>query len=143
MELTTNKSENYLTIADSKKALTVSVLKSFVRLNKKQKSEEVSIIVEDVLNQFKEVHILDIIEAIKLGSTGEYGRTFNLCVQEFCIWVKEYVKKDNSIDNDLYDYYRRRKDFYLKIRRMPKGFFLSEGDSYVDVSEIGQLKKQW
>lgn len=49
-------------------------------------------LIKDVLDEFKDVNINLITEAIKKGSLGAYGRTYKMSTQEVCIWIREYLK---------------------------------------------------
>jgi len=45
----------------------------------------------DVYNEFKDINPEWVIEGIRRGSLGHYGKTFKLTTQEICIWVRNYL----------------------------------------------------
>lgn len=47
---------------------------------------------QDVIKEFPLMTEDRIIEAIKKGSLGAYGKTYKLTTQEICIWIREYLK---------------------------------------------------
>ena len=48
---------------------------------------------EDVLKAFPDVSIEIIIDAMRRGGLGDFGRTYRLNTQEICIWIKEVLKE--------------------------------------------------
>lgn len=52
---------------------------------------DIKLIVADVLQTFQNVDKKVILEAIKKGSLGCFGRTYRLSSQEVCLWVREYL----------------------------------------------------
>lgn len=57
---------------------------------------EPNLILTDIEREFKSVDVKSIQEAIRLGSTGKYGRTYRLTSQEVCFWIREYLKEKNK-----------------------------------------------
>jgi len=53
---------------------------------------DVTNIIKDVLNEFKDVSENDITQAIKKGSLGYYGKTYRFSTQEVMLWIMEYLK---------------------------------------------------
>jgi len=51
--------------------------------------------VEDLLSEFPRLKDEDLIQAIRSGGLGKYGRTYKLCTQEVCIWIREFLKEKN------------------------------------------------
>lgn len=49
----------------------------------------------DAIDTFPNLRIEQFAEALKLGSLGEYGKTYKLTVQEVCIWIRTY-KRDRT-----------------------------------------------
>jgi hypothetical protein len=52
-------------------------------------------IVTDLMLEFSHVNTNDILQAIRNGGLGMYGKTYKLTTQEICIWIRTYLK-DNS-----------------------------------------------
>ena len=52
--------------------------------------------IQDVASEFPNTKLKTIIEAIRKGSLGAYGRTYKLNTQEVCFWIKEYLKQQNK-----------------------------------------------
>lgn len=48
---------------------------------------------KDILQEHNSVSIETLREAIKKGSSGDYGRTFKLCTQEVLIWIRKYLEE--------------------------------------------------
>ena len=48
--------------------------------------------INDIYDEFKNLLIKDIRQAIRNGSMGIYGKTFTLSTQEVCFWIREYLK---------------------------------------------------
>lgn len=46
---------------------------------------------------FGDMELKDILEAIKQGGTGRFGKTYKLNAQDFCIWIREYRKENKKI----------------------------------------------
>lgn len=75
--------------------LKLSVLLAFERTN--FTPVNIDSIVKDVLNKYP-IEYEKIIEAIKRGSLGDYGRTFKMSTQEICIWIGQYLKDELKKD---------------------------------------------
>lgn len=56
---------------------------------------QINYIAETLINEFAELNSEQIIEALRNGGLGKYGRTYKLTIQEICIWIRTYIK-DNS-----------------------------------------------
>jgi hypothetical protein len=52
----------------------------------------------DVLKEFEYLSIENIIEALRNGGLGKYGRTFKLSTQEVCYWIRQHNKKPIKLD---------------------------------------------
>jgi len=66
---------------------------SFERVGEIAKSkEQIKSIISDVKNEFPKVSDEDLIKALKKGSLGNYGKTYKMCSQEVCIWIRQYLK---------------------------------------------------
>ena len=52
----------------------------------------------DIINSFPDVKIEMIVDAMKRGGLGEFGRTYKLTIQEICIWIRsvEGEKRRNN-----------------------------------------------
>ena len=53
---------------------------------------EIESMVQDIDSEFPRLSQTELIDAIRLGSLGKYGRTYKLCTQEVCIWIREFLK---------------------------------------------------
>lgn len=58
-------------------------------------------IAEDIVKTFPSVNENDLVEAIRRGALGEFGRTYRMSTQEVCIWIREYIK--SRIEKKGYD----------------------------------------
>lgn len=52
--------------------------------------------ITDILTEFPRLSSERMIEAIRNGSLGKYGRTFRLSTQEVCYWIREYLKPNKQ-----------------------------------------------
>jgi hypothetical protein len=50
----------------------------------------------DILQEFPNVKLPEIFEALRLGSLAKYGRTYKLTTQEVVLWIREYLKTKKS-----------------------------------------------
>ena len=50
----------------------------------------------DILQNFKEVKLSFLLEAINEGGLGKYGRTYRFSVQEICLWIYSKLKINNN-----------------------------------------------
>lgn len=53
--------------------------------------------VNDVLDEFKNIEIDRLVLAIRNGSLGMYGETFKLTTQVLCVWIRKYQKDDKDL----------------------------------------------
>jgi hypothetical protein len=53
---------------------------------------DVTLMINDVLDEFKRLDTLTIRQALRNGGLGKYGRTYKLSTQEVCYWIREYIK---------------------------------------------------
>ena len=53
---------------------------------------DITEMVRDILTEFPRLSSDRLIEAIRNGSLGKYGRTFRLSTQEVCYWIREHIK---------------------------------------------------
>lgn len=56
----------------------------------------IEFVTKDIISEFPKMKEEEIVKAIKNGSLGKYGRTYKLCTQEICIWIREYLKDRNT-----------------------------------------------
>lgn len=127
-----------------KTTLSTAVVKAFARTGKDCSQESVNLITSDIIDEYNNLPIEIIIEALKKGGRGKYGRTYSLSVQEVCIWIDSYLKEDEKeIDNDLYSYFRYDDDHYLTIRRRNKRHKSNLNHIDIDTNKIGNRNKQW
>lgn len=73
-----------------------SLLVAFERTGTEPKN--IDNIITDVLSEFKNITSDEIIKAMKNGSLGKYGKTYKLCTQDVCIWIREYRKSKRPIN---------------------------------------------
>ena len=52
--------------------------------------------INDIITEFEYTNLFEIIESLRLGSLGKYGRSFKLSTQEVCYWIREYKKAKNQ-----------------------------------------------
>jgi len=50
----------------------------------------------DVVEEFLHLKLSDVIEALRLGSLGKYGKSFKLTTQEVCFWIRQYMADKNK-----------------------------------------------
>ena len=51
---------------------------------------------KDISQEFRLCTLKQIREALRLGSLGNYGRTYKLSTQEVCVWIRSYLKDNKS-----------------------------------------------
>jgi hypothetical protein len=74
------------------KKLSLSVSLAFERVGLEPKRvEEIS---KDIVYKFNNVEEKHIIQAIKNGALGDYGRTFRMSTQEVSIWIKKFIEEN-------------------------------------------------
>jgi hypothetical protein len=74
--------------------LFASLLKTELRTGKNLLNIDETMI--DIQQEFKHLKPEQIIKAIRNGSLGLYGSTYNLSTQQICIWIREYLKPSKS-----------------------------------------------
>lgn len=94
------------------KQLSQSIVLAFKRVN--VQPERVLDIAEDIVKTFPTIDEKDLIEAVKRGALGEFGRTYRMSTQEVCIWVREYIKSTSEKKGYDVDEIQREYD---KIKR--------------------------
>lgn len=52
--------------------------------------------IKDVTDEFRLMKDERLIQAIRNGSLGKYGKTYKLTTQVICIWIREYLKETNK-----------------------------------------------
>jgi hypothetical protein len=77
-----------------KHSLKTSILLAFERLG--TEPYNVDNMINDVITEFPRTKENDFVIAIRNGSLGKYGKTYKLCTQDICIWVREYLKSKLS-----------------------------------------------
>jgi len=144
-----NKINKQLSVSDLttqtyKTTISTAVVKAFARTGKECNKESIELITNDVIDEYNNLPIEAIIEALKKGGRGKYGRTFLLSVQEICIWIDSYLKEtSDEIDNNIYKYFRFPKDHYLIIRRVSLNTEINNPHEIIETDRIGQRNKQW
>jgi len=120
------------------------VVKAFARTGKECSKESIDLITSDIIDEYGNLPIETIIEALKKGGRGKYGRTYLLSVQEVCIWIDSYLKEtEKEIDNRLYKYFRNSEDHYLTIRRVPLSVDITSEHKIINTDRLGNRNKQW
>ena len=71
-----------------------SLLKTELRTGKNLLNIDETMI--DIKEEFKHLRADQIIKAIRNGSLGLYGSTYNLSTQQICMWIREYLKPRKS-----------------------------------------------
>lgn len=61
-----------------------------------QELTDVNATVQDVIKEFWYMKTKDVIEAIRSGSLGKYGKTFKLNTQEVCLWIRAYQESKKT-----------------------------------------------
>jgi hypothetical protein len=79
--------------------LFASLLKTELRTGKNLLNIDETMI--DIKQEFKHLRAEQIIKAIRNGSLGLYGSTYNLSTQQVCIWIREYLKPSKSSTGSL------------------------------------------
>jgi len=55
---------------------------------------------KDILIEFNNKKIIDVIEAIRQGGLGRYGITYKLTTQIVCYWINQYLKEKYKTNHD-------------------------------------------
>lgn len=76
---------------------------TFRAVGAKYEEGEVNTIKELVGEGFPDLDEKYIIQALKHGSLGEYGKTYKLCAQDVCIWIREYMKENPEPPEDVWN----------------------------------------
>ena len=95
-----------------KKEKITSVIKSLTLAIQRTGSKELlsDDMIKDIVNEFDYVEEKHLIKAIRNGSLGVYGRTFKMCTQEVCLWVRAYIKSNPELETDEMRLIRLRKE---------------------------------
>ena len=143
-KLNKQQSVSDLTTQTFKTTLSTAVVKAFARTGKECSKESIDLITSDIIDEYGNLPIETIIEALKKGGRGKYGRTYLLSVQEVCIWIDSYLKEtEKEIDNRLYKYFRNSEDHYLTIRRVPLSVDITSEHKIINTDRLGNRNKQW
>ena len=84
-----NNSLRTLEIQESVDDIKISLAMVMERLNMEFKN--INMTATDIHQEFKYATLLQIREALRLGSLGNYGRTYKLSTQEVCVWIRSYL----------------------------------------------------
>jgi hypothetical protein len=87
----TSEQNNSLKFSDY---LELSLLKTELRTGKSLVNIQETMV--DIKQEFKDLTVERIIKAIRNGSLGYYGITYNLTTQQICFWIIEYLKPSKS-----------------------------------------------
>jgi hypothetical protein len=69
---------------------------AFARTGKECSKESIDLITSNITEEYGELPIETIKEALKKGGRGKYGRTYLLSVQEVCIWIDQHLKIESG-----------------------------------------------
>lgn len=83
-------------------ATAISNIRASLALAMERTSQElknIDSVISDIQKEFSRTSEQDILKALKSGALGKYGRTYKLCSQEVCIWIRAYKKEisDNTL----------------------------------------------
>ena len=73
---------------------------------------ESKLIYSSLLEKFPNTPLIHIENALKKGSTGDYGKSYRINAQEMCMWVNEYLKTAMFLNVD--DFFFRDKGMTIE-----------------------------
>ena len=53
--------------------------------------------IADIASEFPYLKLQDIINSLRKGSLGNYGRTYKLSTQEICVWIRKNTENKNTL----------------------------------------------
>jgi hypothetical protein len=53
--------------------------------------------ITDIASEFPYLKLQDIINSLRKGSLGNYGRTYKLSTQEICVWIRKNTETKNTL----------------------------------------------
>jgi len=92
--------------------------------------------VDFIKSEFKDISIDTLTKALKKGASGHYGKTYRMCDQELCIWIRAYLEEnvsdivfkytsipcDEWKTKEEYDVFERSVRFRHKQRNIPQAY---------------------
>lgn len=61
-----------------------------------QEFTDINATAQEIIKEFWYMKVKDVIEAIRCGSLGKYGRTYKLNTQEVCLWIRSYQESKRN-----------------------------------------------
>ena len=89
-----NKSLKQLEATELEDNLKSSLVVVMQRLD--MEFSNVNATISDIVNEFHYLKLKDVIQALRSGSLGNYGRTYKLSTQEVCIWIRKFTDTKNT-----------------------------------------------
>ena len=89
-----NKSLNQLEATELEDNLKASLVVVMQRLD--MEFSNINATIYDIVNEFHYLKLKDVIQALRNGSLGNYGRTYKLSTQEVCIWIRKFTDTKNT-----------------------------------------------
>ena len=53
--------------------------------------------ITDIASEFPYLKLRDVINSLRKGSLGNYGRTYKLSTQEICVWIRKNTETKNTL----------------------------------------------
>jgi hypothetical protein len=53
--------------------------------------------ITDIVSEFPYLKLQDVINSIRKGSLGNFGRTYKLSTQEICVWIRKNTETKNTL----------------------------------------------
>lgn len=74
----------------------IAVTVAYDRLEVELCIDKLNKISNDIHSEFINIGDSLILQALRNGGLGKYGRTYKLNTQELCIWIREFLKSDEG-----------------------------------------------
>lgn|SRR5690606_198338 len=81
---------------DFKKSIAASIAVAFDRTS--TEPFNIDNMVADIHAEFGHLSVNEVMKAIRNGSLGAYGRTYKLCTQEVCVWIRAYLSSPTTFN---------------------------------------------
>ncbi len=79
-----------------------SIVLAFERTGLTANEPQAQLILNDLKTEFKDVDIEIVVEALRKGGLGYFGKTFKFSSQDACIWVREQLKVVQEQKKSIY-----------------------------------------
>lgn len=99
----------------------------FLRLGQELTPHEIEIFLRDVVDSYSNIPVEHIINALKNGAKGLYGRTFKLNTQEMNIWIQKYLENNPLEVNDIDHPTKFRVEHFGDIWELKNGVYYRNG----------------